>query len=417
MSPLSGLSPAAKSLLGLWSYIMVLAGIAGAVIGVRQKRTKHTVLFLPLIVVSYLLTITVYITGLSAGGSQESIPAARLAMMPWGMAVLVLILLSAAGLQLLISLRRLLENEISPMSIKESLDELPAGLCFYREDGTCVLVNKAMESICRELTGRDLQDGRALWDAVSSDTRQKLSDGSVVQFSRKSLDLSGRRIWELSAFDVTELAGKSELLKRDSERVKKLSEEMKEYGKNIDETVRRQEILKARASVHDEMNRMILSTENALYNGSEKERRKAMESWKINALQLIMETGGSPGANVRLDIKSLAGLIGINVCTDGLPEFSDPAAGRLFVACAKEAMINAVKHAGAGNLFIEAKRGPDGTEFRFTNDGRVPEGDIIESGGLRLLRERIESAGGSLRTESFPRFALVAVIPDRGEDL
>ncbi|MBR0522996.1 MAG: hypothetical protein IJJ75_07355, partial [Firmicutes bacterium] len=69
MSPLSGLSPAAKSMLGLWSYIMVLAGIAGAVIGVRQKRTKHTVLFLPLIVVSYLLTITVYITGLSAGGS------------------------------------------------------------------------------------------------------------------------------------------------------------------------------------------------------------------------------------------------------------------------------------------------------------------------------------------------------------
>ena len=46
-----------------------------------------------------------------------------------------------------------------------------------------------------------------------------------------------------------------------------------------------------------------------------------------------------------------------------------------------------------------------------TNDGRPPEGDIREGGGLSALRGLVEDAGGRMHVQSTPGFALRVEIP------
>ena len=52
-----------------------------------------------------------------------------------------------------------------------------------------------------------------------------------------------------------------------------------------------------------------------------------------------------------------------------------------------------------------------GWAIHITNDGKVPDDEITEGGGLSALRRRIENAGGIMRIKSIPNFALSALLP------
>lgn len=52
-----------------------------------------------------------------------------------------------------------------------------------------------------------------------------------------------------------------------------------------------------------------------------------------------------------------------------------------------------------------------GWAIHITNDGKVPDDEITEGGGLSALRRRIENAGGIMRIKSRPNFALSALLP------
>lgn len=57
----------------------------------------------------------------------------------------------------------------------------------------------------------------------------------------------------------------------------------------------------------------------------------------------------------------------------------------LFFTAAKEAVTNAVKHAGAKILEISFAKDRDGIVCTFENDGSVPKGEIRFTGGLANL--------------------------------
>ena len=54
-------------------------------------------------------------------------------------------------------------------------------------------------------------------------------------------------------------------------------------------------------------------------------------------------------------------------------------------------------------------------EVALTNNGAAPKGKIIEGGGLSMLRQRIEEAGGKMEIWSIPRFQLVLSLPEQEE--
>ena len=46
------------------------------------------------------------------------------------------------------------------------------------------------------------------------------------------------------------------------------------------------------------------------------------------------------------------------------------------------------------------------------NDGKPPDRDVVEGGGLSMLRRRIEYAGGSMKVVSSPVFRLIVSLPE-----
>ena len=56
-----------------------------------------------------------------------------------------------------------------------------------------------------------------------------------------------------------------------------------------------------------------------------------------------------------------------------------------------------------------------GMEVALTNNGAVPKEKITEGGGLSMLRQRIEEAGGKMEVWSSPRFKLMLSLPEQEE--
>ena len=89
---------------------------------------------------------------------------------------------------------------------------------------------------------------------------------------------------------------------------------------------------------------------------------------------------------------------------------------KLFVIAATQALTNAVRHAGAKTLYIAFKNSADTCSVRFTNDGKRPENEITEGGGLENLRKRVERMHGQMRVISKPRYALEITIDAKADE-
>ena len=79
----------------------------------------------------------------------------------------------------------------------------------------------------------------------------------------------------------------------------------------------------------------------------------------------------------------------------------------------RECLTNCVRHAKATTLHITVEEKGDGISMRITNDGRVPETEVVPKGGLINLQRHILDLGGTMEIQSKPGFALSVVLPVR----
>ena len=335
--------------------------------------------------------------------------------------VLALTASMAGSILLLLYIYRWRQSHIVENSIKESMDYLPAGVCYYRENGLILLVNHRMNDFYAGMTGENLQNGNELEKVIREKQEGRFSgkiicrvpEQMVLSFRHRTVSYDGENIHEIIADDVTELYEKSEELKSDIEKARLLSESMKAYGKNIDEVVRRQEILQAKIKIHDEMNRMILSTVKVMDergDNDQGEKNEIIGMWK-NQMQLLKREGEQKLSNVVSDLNVLAKHIGIALKWNGMPTTENRECVTLFLLVAREALMNAVKHAGAGTVWIFVENREKEFRFIFENDGLKPERSISEGGGLQNIRSKVEEAGGCMTVEWKPQYRLTVEIP------
>lgn len=92
----------------------------------------------------------------------------------------------------------------------------------------------------------------------------------------------------------------------------------------------------------------------------------------------------------------------------------DPQPALALLRCAQEAVTNVVAHAHAQNLWIELRQHDGVLALSARDDGRGAA-EVCAGNGLRGMRERVESLGGSLRIETGAGkgFALFATLPLR----
>jgi signal transduction histidine kinase len=99
---------------------------------------------------------------------------------------------------------------------------------------------------------------------------------------------------------------------------------------------------------------------------------------------------------------------------DGLDRI-DAQSAHVFFRCAQEAITNAIKHSGAGNLWVELQETGAGWDMLVRDDG-CGAARIVTGNGLQGMAERLAEVGGRLKLESRAGggFTLRACIPVQG---
>lgn len=314
------------------------------------------------------------------------------------------------------------KNAITRSSIKEGIDKISSGLCFYREDGRVILTNRQMRELCFAIAGRDLQNAALFWqllqqaggivgvERLSSGEQPgfRLPDGTVWTFTCKNLG----GICQLSAADTTQIQAVTDQLKAKNTELEALNLRLRKYGENVDELTRSRERLETKARIHSELGQALLSTRRYLIDETGTQA-VPLELWQRNIAMLRREAVLKEEEQPLEMLRRIAVSTGIAIEISG--EFpKNRAVQALLVQAAAEALTNAISHAQAKHLYITLEASACGHTAHFRNDGSCPTREIVEGGGLSSLRRKIEEAGGRMTVDSMPAFVLTVTLPGEG---
>lgn len=399
---------AVRGFIFVWLIGIFILGLCNLFHSVQVKQSRHIVISAGLLVLEYfLLQIIADILHRYAG--EENV---GLSYMLGRIHVIWWIVLIAAIMVISITLASFFkhwkEEHITPMSVKDSIDMLHAGLCYWEDGGRIILSNKKMDEICMALCGEMLLNGETFYKCIESEC-MPMPDGTIKYFFHNLVAFEDKQIHELIATDVTELYKKNELLEQETISLQKMNESLRRYHQNIEETVRKQEILDAKVYIHDEMNRlMLVTTANAETPMAEEEFREILTLWRNNAILLGTETGKAKVNTDITEVNRVAELLGIRLIWQGEPPFSIPESVReVLIMVAGEAIANAVKHAEAKSITIGIHKNAEKLCISIANDGKLPEDNISLGGGLTNIKRMVEEKKGMFRVEVNEYFTMI----------
>ncbi|MBQ7670391.1 MAG: hypothetical protein IJS45_06695 [Clostridia bacterium] len=404
MTPFFELSPPVRSAFAFWALALCLFCIFSAALAAVKKRYRFTAFALILSVPVYFAWQVIFDLSLSVRSGAASAVSRDLGGTAWIWWAVIFAALTALSLLLLGYNIRYDKTFITPGAIKLFLDKIPCGVCCWRDNGRVLFSNVCMNRLCVALTGSPLLNGKHFGDAVADGIFDV--DGKVWRFSFRDFVTGGETLHELIASDVTAEYAKTQALEKDKAELSRLNGELKEYTLSIDDTVRHQEILQAKVNIHDEMNRLMLST-TAAEGDDTAGLDRIFSLWEKNALLLCMEAGDTADEKAAEGVEALAAALKIRlVWCCPVPDALTDKQKSLFYTAAKEAVINAVKHASAKEINISFDDTDNSILCHFTNGGDVQSRDVCFTGGLLNLSRLAAKQGASVTAEAGEKFTL-----------
>ena len=306
-------------------------------------------------------------------------------------------------------------STLTPQSLEDGLNSMPDGVAFLSSKGVPLFVNSTMQRVCREALGLSLFDSRVLEnrlqsgelsDGCKSERRGKgyylhLNDGSVWDIQKSLMMIEGRKVWELLAYDVTERYRKSAELEERNAHLEEVNRSIRAYTREMNAVIREEEVLAAKIRIHDDVGRALLALKSYLIRGGDREA--LIEMWQFTAGLLRGENDPDASADPISALKEAAEAVGVRLILNG----DIPKDLRKLIAIAiHECLTNTVKHADGSELTVDITDDEGIFTAVFTNDGKPPEGEISESGGLKSLRSAVEQVRGEMEITSDPRFML-----------
>ena len=316
------------------------------------------------------------------------------------------------------------KNTITRSSIKEGVDKISSGLCFYRQGGRVILANNRINELCFKIAGKDLQNAQSFWNLLKDGEPVpgaqrlqggnqpvfRLEDGRVWTFSCQKLS----DIFQLSAADTTEIHAVTEKLREKNKELEALNMRLRKYGENVDELTRAKERLETKSRIHGELGQALMASRRWMMAGDNGDDMP-LEQWRSSIAMLRKEAELESSEKPLEMLQRISASTGISTQITG--ELPQPeSVQRLFVEAAAEALTNAISHARAKTLFISLAETELSYSASFRNDGTRPDGEITEGGGLSSLRKKLEREGGSMEIKSRPDFELLVTLPKKGGD-
>ena len=402
----------AHAVFALWALLLCLVNLGSGVLATVRKRYRFTVVAALLFIPVYVLWQMIFDYLLFGGTAQARAITFTLSNFAWAYWLIAFILFTLATVLLLGYNIRYDKRYITPGTVKVYLDKIPCGICCWRENGQVLFSNICMNELCIALTGQTLLNGNHLREAVAEDIQ--ILGETVWRFATRDMYVDGEHLYEMIASDISGEYAKTCALEKDKTELSRLNRELWEYYASIDESVHRREILQAKMNIHDEMNRLMLSTVAV-----DKEDTEALNHifslWEQNALLLCMEADSERRQQQTDSIDALAEMLGVHLTWRGeLPPAFDENQRSLFFSAAREAIANAVKHAQAKNMEISIEQTPQAVICRFCNDGSVPAHEVQFEGGLANLSLLAQKQGAAISLEINTKFSLLVKYPPIG---
>lgn len=299
--------------------------------------------------------------------------------------------------------------------IREAINNYPGGLCFAMPDGRPILANKTINQLCVSITGHtvlNMNEEWTSWKRCAVPNEQVFLEGQpddsificrigidgYWQFKKTCLEINNTDIFQYEATDVTKLYQYRSHLMENNIRVKELLERRKELLENIVRINLEKELLGAKMRIHDDFNRLLIITKNAFQQKPDHESAKNLFSaWEnvITDFENATISQSQKEVSPQKELVQVADMIGCKVSFYG-KQPSERNALLLLYAVIREALTNAVRHAGADLLSVFIEEDENEYHVRIENNGKVHPDSIQEGGGLGSLRKRLESEGASL---------------------
>ena len=305
-------------------------------------------------------------------------------------------------------------------AIKESFDRLPTATCFFDRTGSIVLCNRQMYQLSRQLLDSDMQYLGEVEEALAVlpngivqipdvENTYRFPDKKVWRFEKTEVtDRYGESYIQLTAADVTELQRALVQLTDDSRKLEEDSEKLKQLSGNVGALAREKERLDAKSSMHDDLAACITLTKQYItgeFDGMDagivcREWEKVIafrDTIRLPARKKLLDSATASGVTVRIRGQEP---------TDGEAELLYTA----MLVC----LNNAIQYAKATEISANIWENEGSYTVVIRNNGKPPEKEITEGGGLTNLRHRIENSGGKMTVQSLPEFSLVIEMPKHG---
>lgn len=317
---------------------------------------------------------------------------------------------------------------ITEKSVKNALDNLPAGILFFDSDSFAVLTNHTMLTLLNELTDGDVRMMKQLDDVlngksppasarrIDADDRTFIfSDGRIRTFEKSVIVCSGKKYSQFTANDVTDIYKIKQELEYDNELLRKASDNLRMLSQNVVTATREEEILNFKMQIHDDLGRSITAVRRYLtQNDSSQNADELIDMWRESVTLMKKDNETQTDDELGFLISS-AEKMGLEIIIRGeMPSGSETA--YTVISAVRTCLINAVRHADASKMYVDIKRGSDDIEIKITNNGIPPDGEITEGGGLSALRRRAEKNAGTMTVISRPEFAVIIKISAAQED-
>lgn len=396
---------------------MVLLSLAGAlfllIIFYDMRLEKWNWNILALLFLFFLLNHLVYSFGQIDKGANyyEVLPVPIWGI--WCIVGVIDFLLIWEGIRL----KRISKEKVNRNSIKEAMNLLPTGICYFNFDGTVKLANTQIYQLFRILAHKDLQELSELRDALYTSIQNGVNrlagkkdtyifpDGKVWDYRENEVrDRDGKIYIEAVFMDVTKQYHEKINLTKQTEKLKEISRELRYLSDNVLILTREREVLAAKTKLHDQMGAGLTAIRQNLLQGSE-DYSDAVRLL-CQAVNAIWNDNQQPfGEGEFEQFLQDAKTLGVKIeCLGSLPKNEDYA--NIYILAMRECLTNGVCHAGATELFITMQENNDFYRIRITNNGAAPEKEVVPKGGLYNLSRHIFDHGGEMQIQSIPYFAL-----------
>ena len=317
-------------------------------------------------------------------------------------------------------LRKQAHERITNMSVKESFDNLPAGLCCWFPGGLLKLVNAKMDALSCEFCGGSVQNGETFWNALQSGAFPgclasgeqpiyRTADGAVYAFRCYPLALKGQPAFELVASDVTEEVRLTEALEEKQRQVQIINQRLRSLNSAMEYLNMNRELLALKAQLHDQLGQSLLYAKRCLSAPDTVDRGELRELWRFQVKRLKNELAEDWQAPYFVSTAQ-APLLGIELKITGeLPR--EEALLPVVDTAITVHLTNVLRHATGKTAFVAITETSDSYTLVFSNDGAPPAEPVHESGGLGNLRRGTELLGGTMEIVCDPMFRMTLRLP------